>query len=61
MFEVLHTREQLNDANTRQTSLLEQGDGSKLHRPSDNPVDYSKFIRFDTCTFPFFLLCFSML
>ena len=41
-------QKQLNDANTRQTSLLEQGDGSKLHRPSDNPVDYSKFIRYDT-------------
>lgn len=40
-------QKQLNDANTRQTSLLEQGDGSKLHRPSDNPVDYSKFIRYD--------------
>jgi len=41
-------QKQLNDANTRQTSLLEQGDGSKLHRPSDNPVDYAKFIRYDT-------------
>ena len=41
-------QKQLNDANTRQTTLLEQGDGSKLHRPSDNPVDYSKFIRYDT-------------
>ncbi|WP_295159029.1 hypothetical protein [Selenomonas sp. AE3005] len=41
-------QKQLNDANTRQTSLLEQGDGSKLHRPSDNPVDYSKYIRYDT-------------
>ena len=41
-------QKQLNDANTRQTSLLEQGDGSKLHRPSDSPVDYSKFLRYDT-------------
>ena len=41
-------QKQLNDANTRQTTLLEQGDGSKLHRPSDSPVDYSKYIRFDT-------------
>lgn len=40
-------QKQLNDANTRQTSLLEQGDGSKLHRPSDDPVGYSKFIRYD--------------
>ncbi len=41
-------QKQLNDANTRQTSLLEQGDGSKLHRPSDSPVDYAKYIRYDT-------------
>ncbi len=41
-------QKQLNDANTRQTSLLEQGDGSRLHRPSDDPVNYSKYIRFDT-------------
>ena len=41
-------QKQLNDANTRQSALLEQGDGSKLHRPSDNPVDYAKFIRYDT-------------
>lgn len=41
-------QKQLNDANTRQTTLLEQGDGSKLHRPSDDPVDYAKYIRYDT-------------
>jgi len=41
-------QKQLNDANTRQTSLLEQGDGSKLHRPSDDPVGYSKYIRYDS-------------
>ena len=41
-------QKQLNDANNRQTTLLEQGDGSKLHRPSDSPVDYTKFIRYDT-------------
>ena len=41
-------QKQLNDANTRQTSLLEQGDGNRLHRPSDDPVNYSKYIRFDT-------------
>ena len=39
-------QKQLNDANTRQTKLLEQGDGSKLHRPSDNSVDYSKYLRY---------------
>ena len=26
---------------------MEQGDGSKLHRPSDNSVDYSRFLRYD--------------
>lgn len=41
-------QKQLNDANTRQTNLLEQGDGSKLHRPSDSPVEYAKYIRYDT-------------
>ncbi|SHK70479.1 flagellar hook-associated protein 3 FlgL [Selenomonas ruminantium] len=41
-------QKQLNDANTRQTTLLEQGDGSKIHRPSDSPVDYTKYIRYDT-------------
>lgn len=41
-------QKQLNDANTRQTSLLEQGDGGKLHRPSDDPVGYSKYMRYDT-------------
>ncbi len=39
-------QKQLNDANTRQTKLLEQGDGSKLHRPSDDSVDYSKYLRY---------------
>ncbi|TYZ29005.1 flagellar hook-associated protein 3 [Selenomonas caprae] len=39
-------QKQLNDANYRQTKLLEQGDGSKLHRPSDDSVDYSKYLRY---------------
>ena len=39
-------QKQLNDANNRQTKLLEQGDGSKLHRPSDDSVDYSKYLRY---------------
>lgn len=39
-------QKQLNDANSRQTKLLEQGDGSKLHRPSDDSVDYSKYLRY---------------
>ena len=35
-------QKQLNDANNRMTKLLEQGDGSKLHRPSDDSVGYAK-------------------
>lgn len=40
-------QKQLNEANNRQNSLLEQGDGSKLHRPSDDSVDYSKYLRYN--------------
>lgn len=39
-------QKQLNDANNRMTKLMEQGDGSKLHRPSDDSVDYSKYLRY---------------
>ena len=39
-------QKQLNDANSRQSKLLEQGDGSKLHRPSDDSVAYSKYLRY---------------
>lgn len=41
-------QKQLNAANTRQNVLLEQGDGSKIHRPSDNPVDYTKYLRYQS-------------
>ena len=41
-------KKQLNDANYRQDKLLEQGDGSKLHRPSDDSVAYTKYLRYDT-------------
>lgn len=37
---------QLNTSYENQTKLMEQSDGSKLHRPSDNAVDYSKFLRY---------------
>lgn len=40
-------QKQLNEANNRQDKLLEQGDGSKLHRPSDDSVAYSKYLRYD--------------
>ena len=37
----------LNEANGRQDKLMEQGDGSKLHRPSDDSVAYAKYLRYD--------------
>ena len=37
---------QLNKSYESQTNLLKQSDGSKLHRPSDNAVDYSKYLRY---------------
>ena len=37
---------QLNRAYEDQTKLMEQSDGSKLHRPSDSPVGYSKYLRY---------------
>ena len=40
-------QKQLNEANSRQDKLLEQGDGSKLHRPSDDSMAYSKYLRYD--------------
>ena len=37
---------QLNKANDNMNNLMEQGDGSKLHRPSDDSVDYTKYLRY---------------
>ena len=45
---IYNYKKQLNDANSRQDKLLEQGDGSKLHRPSDDSVAYTKYLRYDT-------------
>ena len=39
---------QLNRSYDKQSKLLEQSDGSKIHRPSDNPIGYSKYLRFST-------------
>ena len=39
-------QKQLNDSYEDQTKLMEQSDGSKLHRPSDDSVNYSKFLRY---------------
>lgn len=45
---VYNYKKQLNDANSRYDKLLEQGDGNKLHRPSDDSVGYTKYLRYDT-------------
>lgn len=37
---------QTNKIFEQQTKLMEQSDGSKLHRPSDNAIGYSKYLRF---------------
>lgn len=39
---------QLNRNYDSQSKLLEQGDGAKLHRPSDNAIGYSKYLRFSS-------------
>jgi len=39
-------QKQLNDSYEDQTKLMEYSDGSKLHRPSDDSVNYSKFLRY---------------
>lgn len=36
----------LNNAYQEQAKLFEQSDGSSLHRGSDNPINYSKFLRY---------------
>ena len=36
----------LNELDYTKSKLMEQGDGSKLHRPSDNSVDYSRYMRY---------------
>lgn len=37
----------LNNSYQRQAKLYEQSDGSKLHRASDNPMDYAKYLRYN--------------
>lgn len=39
-------QKQLNDSYEEQNKLMEQSDGSKLHRPSDDSVNYSKYLRY---------------
>ena len=38
---------QLNRTYEDQTKLMEQSDGAKIHRPSDDPVGYSKYLRYN--------------
>ena len=37
----------LNALDYTKSKLMEQGDGSKLHRPSDNSVDYARYLRYN--------------
>ncbi|MCR5833370.1 MAG: flagellar hook-associated protein 3 [Selenomonadaceae bacterium] len=37
----------LNNAYQKQAKLFEQSDGSSLHRASDNPINYSKYMRYN--------------
>ena len=46
-YSVLRYQKDLNELEYNKTKLMEQGDGSKLHRPSDNSVDYSRYLRYD--------------
>ena len=43
---VYRYQQQLNDAHEQQTKMMEMSDGSKLHRPSDDAVAYSKYLRY---------------
>ncbi len=40
--------QQLNKASVRQNQLMEQTDGSSLHRPSDDPINYTKNLLYST-------------
>lgn len=37
----------LNEAYSKQGKLMEQADGNRLHRPSDDSVSYAKYLKFD--------------
>ena len=40
-------QQDLNELDYTKSKLMEQGDGKKLHRPSDNSVDYSRYLRYN--------------
>ena len=46
-YSVQRYQKDLNELEYNKAKLMEQGDGSKLHRPSDNSVDYSRYLRYD--------------
>ncbi|MBQ3970668.1 MAG: hypothetical protein II687_00545, partial [Selenomonadaceae bacterium] len=37
---------QINNSYAEQAKLMEQSDGSNLHRPSDDSVKYSRYLRY---------------
>ena len=37
----------LNKAYQNQAKMFEQADGSSIHRPSDNAIDYAKLLRYN--------------
>ena len=39
-------KDQINAAYMNQAKMMEQSDGSKLHRPSDNSVAYSRYLNY---------------
>lgn len=45
---VARYQKQLNTAAEEQAKLMEQSDGQSLHRPSDDPVRYSNWLRYST-------------
>lgn len=45
---VANYQKQLNRAAEEQAKLMEQSDGQSMHRPSDDPVQYSNWLRYRT-------------
>ena len=46
-YSVQRYQKDLNELDYTKSKLMEQGDGKKLHRPSDNSVDYSRYLRYN--------------
>ena len=46
-YSVQRYQKDLNELDYTKAKLMEQGDGKKLHRPSDNSVDYSRYLRYN--------------